>query len=236
MVGCLNHSLRNSRSEHLAVTGQRSRDIQTALACCRCSLRCCLSPRSVCSFSQSLFHFPFLIMGSRYQQLANAQTGGARRMGNPLSSSTGDAILVAAGASPDEIHKWHDVETAYWTQLGRRSWPSHALNCHLAVHLALHDASKPYRSLPLGARHQKIAAHVAAYMVNNVVLKPTGGLQVSHLCHNGGCVNPDHLLPETRAENLARNMCQGWKLVTCPCPCAVRFNPCPHQPQCLLRP
>jgi hypothetical protein len=33
--------------------------------------------------------------------------------------------------------------------------------------------------------------------------------QVSHLCHNGGCYNPNHLVVEPKELNLARNSCQG---------------------------
>ena len=58
--------------------------------------------------------------------------------------------------------------------------------------------------------------------------------QVSHLCHQPTCFNPEHLVVETREENLARNRCIGWTWLTCPCPCGVKFNPCTHIPKCIL--
>jgi hypothetical protein len=51
-------------------------------------------------------------------------------------------------------------------------------------------------------------------------------LQVSHLCHNPRCFRPSHVVVETRAENLARNSCQGHVVVTAPDGTVI--NPCWH--------
>lgn len=40
-----------------------------------------------------------------------------------------------------------------------------------------------------------------------------GSKQVSHLCHNGACFNPDHLVVESEGLNKRRNTCQGAKRV-----------------------
>jgi hypothetical protein len=40
-----------------------------------------------------------------------------------------------------------------------------------------------------------------------------GGHQVSHLCHNEACFNPEHVIVESAALNKARASCQGQKIV-----------------------
>jgi len=56
------------------------------------------------------------------------------------------------------------------------------------------------------------------------------GKQVSHLCHNPNCFQPEHLVVEDAAVNLSRNKCIR---VSCPC-CKTIFSNCTHQPQCIL--
>ena len=148
-----------------------------------------------------------------------------------------NAALRAQGANAADLAEWHQIEYHYNTEVVRRRYTgnmTNITNCHLATFLPLQQAGKPYRRLALGARHQHINAHVAAYMIHNLVLRPPVGWQVSHLCHNGGCVNPGHLYLETAAANRARNMCQGWTHIVCPCGCNFLFNPCQHRPQCIL--
>jgi hypothetical protein len=145
--------------------------------------------------------------------------------------------LLTQGATRDDIARFHQIEAAYNSQVVRRNYVGQLTNpvgCHLATFLVLQQAGKDYRRLALGARQQHINAHVAAYMVSNLVAVIPAGMQVSHLCHHGECVNPAHLLLETAAQNRARNICQGWTYLVCPCGCNHRFNPCHHQPQCIL--
>lgn len=63
------------------------------------------------------------------------------------------------------------------------------------------------------------------------------GMEVSHRCHNNRCVNPDHMLLETVANNKARNGCAGHG--TCACPyCPQRPHTtlmCNHAPTCMAR-
>jgi len=154
--------------------------------------------------------------------------------------ATVDAALTAQGANAAEVKEWHTIEAACNSQVVRRRYvgnATNATNCQLTDgFLPRQDANKPYRRLALGGRHQHINAHVAAYMVHNLVVQPPAGWQVSHRCHVGSCVNPAHLTLEMAAANRARNICQGWTHIACPCGCNHRFNPCRHVPQCVLPP
>lgn len=53
-----------------------------------------------------------------------------------------------------------------------------------------------------------------------------GGFNVSHLCHNAGCFNPEHVDVEEAEVNRARNSCQTSVVFTAPD--GTTFHPCPH--------
>jgi hypothetical protein len=57
---------------------------------------------------------------------------------------------------------------------------------------------------------------------------------VSHLCHERKCFNPAHLIVEPAVVNRSRIACAGFTFVACPCGCNHIFNPCKHEPQCIL--
>ncbi|KAI2778471.1 zinc-binding loop region of homing endonuclease-domain-containing protein [Daldinia loculata] len=52
------------------------------------------------------------------------------------------------------------------------------------------------------------------------------GSHVSHLCHHANCFNPYHLVVEPGWLNLARNECQGKRIIVCPD--GTKIHPCPH--------
>src|ERR1700761_8773135 len=62
-------------------------------------------------------------------------------------------------------------------------------------------------------------------MIMNTVTN-AASYQVSHLCHNGSCFNPDHLVVESAALNKARNVCQGQVMTICNC--GLIYNSCCH--------
>ena len=63
------------------------------------------------------------------------------------------------------------------------------------------------------------------------------GMEVSHRCHNNRCVNPDHMLLESVANNKARNGCAGHGMCACPyCPQRPHKTlMCSHNPPCMAR-
>jgi len=147
--------------------------------------------------------------------------------------ATAEAKLRSEGATPDEIRYWWLVESSVRRHMpASRVYPPNATQCKFAVQLAKQDAGSDYRVLPLGARHQKEYAHIAAFMIANIVPKPLAEEQISHLCHHGECVNSEHLIKEGQEGNLDRNKCVGWTWIRCPH--GTLFNPCQHTPQCIL--
>jgi hypothetical protein len=62
--------------------------------------------------------------------------------------------------------------------------------------------------------------HVLAYWVAHRELPINNQIDISHLCHNRKCFNPQHLVRETHAKNWDRIHCHGGAH-------------CKHEPACL---
>jgi hypothetical protein len=60
----------------------------------------------------------------------------------------------------------------------------------------------------MGVGGRLYAAHRYIYEQTNNISVPKH-LDLDHLCRNRGCVNPEHLEPVTRSENLKRGMKRG---------------------------
>lgn len=57
-------------------------------------------------------------------------------------------------------------------------------------------------------------------------LTSDGSYHVSHLCHNGKCFNPDHVIVETEMDNKARNSCHASFIIVTPD--GTTIDPCTH--------
>jgi len=99
-----------------------------------------------------------------------------------------------------------------------------------------------YRAPP-GFEGMKILVHqLSAFAFKDA--RPVAGEDVSHLCHNPACANPEHLCIESHAINMDRKACPGsWVTVTVPCAhpdvCTEMHvavvDMCKHAPKCLQR-
>jgi hypothetical protein len=89
-----------------------------------------------------------------------------------------------------------DVATAarFWSRVDQRSsdecWPW------------LAGKAKGYGTFSIGGRSHP--AHTISYQ--QIIGPVPIGLQLDHLCRNRGCVNPQHLEPVTRKENILRGV------------------------------
>lgn len=72
----------------------------------------------------------------------------------------------------------------------------------------------------------------AIMLVSEGSLPPTSEHEVSHLCHNPACVNPDHLIWEFHRANVAREKCRYTRSIKCP-GCEHTFSLCKHDPKCI---
>lgn len=67
-----------------------------------------------------------------------------------------------------------------------------------------------------GEKSKPVYVHRLAYQLSRNILKlpSEGKFEVSHLCHNHRCVNPDHLVFESHEANCSRMTCKLQNLCT----------------------
>ena len=63
--------------------------------------------------------------------------------------------------------------------------------------------------MPLERSKKTQWVHRLAWLVANRSLTVPEGLEVSHRCHNGRCVEPTHLVAEDHSSNISRKDCKG---------------------------
>ncbi len=85
----------------------------------------------------------------------------------------------------------------------------------------------------------RVLCHHLALVASNRPL-PTRGEDVSHLCHNRLCCNPDHLIVELHGLNMKRQNCLCTVLYQCPHPSACDEGEiheiliCTSKPPCIF--
>jgi len=85
------------------------------------------------------------------------------------------------------------------------------------------------------AENRWLPNHMLVFYAHHPEQEPKEGFDVSHLCHEPKCINPAHLRLEQAELNRDRNKCISWKWMKCPKhPEEEAWNPCQHQPQCVL--
>lgn len=94
-----------------------------------------------------------------------------------------------------------------------------------AQRLALRDGV-----LATGKERSYYLHHVSWYAEGHRLPLPRKE-HLSHLCHNQGCFNPNHLCLESPQANMPRKGCVGH--VDCP-NCSTRINVCTHDPPCIM--
>lgn len=86
------------------------------------------------------------------------------------------------------------IQRAFWSRVDIRGkaecWNWHSARMHNGYGVACVGKAR-------------VAAHRVAYMITIGEIPP--GLDLDHLCRNRQCVNPTHLEPVTRRENLQRS-------------------------------
>jgi len=85
-------------------------------------------------------------------------------------------------------------------------------------------------SIQISDGQVKVLAHIVAWMTQSDQM-PSKGEDISHLCHNSKCLNPNHMTIESKKANNLRKGCQV--KFKCPC-CEHEAVVCRHNPKCIL--
>ncbi len=90
------------------------------------------------------------------------------------------------------------------------------------------------KTLPQSGHRLAVVAHQTDNEVQSLLADD--GQHASHLCHEPLCIEPTHIVVESKIDNEARKMCKG-RLVVRTTISGVEYDlpprPCPHTPPCL---
>lgn len=146
-------------------------------------------------------------------------------MTTPANSTTTSTVLRCA-----LLQNLQTIRNAY-QRIQDHTDPPTANDC-LPCNYALSSSNYLYPIMKVG--RQTIGVHIVTMLYKKAILNndPTPwpeGHDVSHLCSNRRCVNPDHLCTEPHATNQARNGCPP--PVRC-MSCMVTVSACFCEPEC----
>jgi len=124
-------------------------------------------------------------------------------------------------------------------------WTSKAVHKKLPTFADPSSSVKRPRGVLLDKKHRGMfgsatfeLAHITLAFVstkNNPTRFPDSSEhEVSHLCHNPSCLNPDHMIWELHPANSDREKCRFTRALQCPCDCKHVFSLCTHDPKCIV--
>lgn len=150
---------------------------------------------------------------------------------SPRKRKTADAgVLSSSGA----VNKLTLAEaTELWTRLKAEKEITGKAGCWIHPNK---PNDKGYVQIAKDSDKKVYTHHLAVRMVFGSDAVPKDrNRNVSHLCNNASCCNPDHLVVESSDDNHARKNCPVSRQVTCPCGCNHSFavSVCSHTPPCI---
>lgn len=151
------------------------------------------------------------------------------------NTTTVQELAILKLKVPEVQHALNRIRNGYPPYFGGAVYNS--TGCLLAAKTPNKGEKAGWVKCKVGGQRTEYYIHHLALIAANRQQDLQGvseGKQVSHLCHNRTCFQPDHLVVEDAKVNRERNKCQGWTWITCPCGCNYKFNPCTHSPQCIL--
>lgn len=146
----------------------------------------------------------------------------------PVKRLASIQILSSSGA----VNQLTDSEASnLWTRVVRDKRVKGKAGCWIHPNK---PNTKGYVQVALSIDKKVYTHHLAMRMTKGKDSIPKDrSRNISHLCMNSSCCNPDHIVVESAEENHARKNCSVKKIVTCPCGCAHSFEAdlCPSQSQ-----
>jgi len=113
----------------------------------------------------------------------------------------------------------------------KRNMVSNRIACWLSTLKTTRQGGGYVQVLKTNSTYKSCTLHELSYVYRNGPVPDN--LQVSHLCGNTTCFNPDHLVAETAIENNRRKGCSNARVVRCKAVCNRIVQTCPHTPLCI---